>query len=395
MRFHLTDDGPRECRAFKRPCPLGGEHFNSLRDAENAFGERHNEVKITKNRNRAGEESAVNNRAYAHWSIINDHLHNAGGTGNPAEVQYYSSPQGRLELERRLRNRYNQDYLNILEKIKANEKFDYSLNESYIEQQVIEGEKHIPRSFNDAQKGIDTKMADNEALQHYLVEKSSEWLSNLTPEEQESVSWLTSNGFRMAQYGAGCGEVDRTLFENIVDENAIYAKHPTDYKKAEKEIIDEQTKYARAYLNRVNKAVTKAPKLGEPVVISRGTTVHEVLDLLGSTESDTKKLFEDLSKGKFNETIINRDARIRKMPLSASANPNISNRFSERTYGKDFTDGSEVVILVKTRSFASPVNVSAWSSGEYEVFTNPDSDYVIKGAVYEKDRFILEIEETG
>lgn len=36
-KYHLTDDGPRPCTASLRACPLGGEHFDSLADAQSEF----------------------------------------------------------------------------------------------------------------------------------------------------------------------------------------------------------------------------------------------------------------------------------------------------------------------------------------------------------------------
>lgn len=42
MRFHITDDGPRPCRASIRSCPIGGkeEHFSTREDAATAFEKR-------------------------------------------------------------------------------------------------------------------------------------------------------------------------------------------------------------------------------------------------------------------------------------------------------------------------------------------------------------------
>lgn len=36
-KFHITDNGPRPCNASKRPCPVGGDHFDSTEKAEQAF----------------------------------------------------------------------------------------------------------------------------------------------------------------------------------------------------------------------------------------------------------------------------------------------------------------------------------------------------------------------
>lgn len=37
MKFHVTEDGPKKCNASKRPCPIGGEHFDSLEQAQKSY----------------------------------------------------------------------------------------------------------------------------------------------------------------------------------------------------------------------------------------------------------------------------------------------------------------------------------------------------------------------
>ena len=37
MKYHLTVAGPKPCKANVRPCPIGGEHYSSLNQAEEAF----------------------------------------------------------------------------------------------------------------------------------------------------------------------------------------------------------------------------------------------------------------------------------------------------------------------------------------------------------------------
>lgn len=36
-RYHLDENGPAECRASVRSCPVGGEHFDGIGDAVKAF----------------------------------------------------------------------------------------------------------------------------------------------------------------------------------------------------------------------------------------------------------------------------------------------------------------------------------------------------------------------
>ena len=37
MKYHITEDGPKVCRAVKRACPVGGEHFDNAKDAETVY----------------------------------------------------------------------------------------------------------------------------------------------------------------------------------------------------------------------------------------------------------------------------------------------------------------------------------------------------------------------
>ena len=37
MKFHLTESGPKPCKAKTRNCPIGGDHFESMSQAEEAF----------------------------------------------------------------------------------------------------------------------------------------------------------------------------------------------------------------------------------------------------------------------------------------------------------------------------------------------------------------------
>lgn len=37
MKYHNTPDGPKVCRASKRPCPMGGDHYASAKEAQSAY----------------------------------------------------------------------------------------------------------------------------------------------------------------------------------------------------------------------------------------------------------------------------------------------------------------------------------------------------------------------
>jgi len=51
-KFHITDDGPKECKANVRSCPIGGNHFESIDEAEDAFHSQNTTFRTLKSRKR-------------------------------------------------------------------------------------------------------------------------------------------------------------------------------------------------------------------------------------------------------------------------------------------------------------------------------------------------------
>lgn len=407
MRYHLTDDGPKPCKAEKRPCPIGGEHFEGAQAAEEAFAKTfENGGLVGLSNNADGKRSAEISRQYGHWSIVSDHLHNSSDLGSPAELIYYSTPQGRLELARRIRQNGREEHSKILERLDTEElPNSYGLNEEAVKERVDAGRELLRTESKDFDFGWTQSHEDN--LRHFLVEESSKWMEKLTPEQQEAVSWTTSNGFLVAQYGIDVKHDHSWMsFQGLVDENAIHDEL-NDYDKAEVRIEEERQAYATNFVKTLHEAFAHAPKLDEPVVIGRGTSIDEVKDLLGANgENDTKALIDGLIAGDYNGKVIDRNSRMAKIPLSASAHPMKAHSFGGATYKKEYTEDPDVVITLKARSFASPVTVGAWGASEYEVFTNPTARYKIVGArrVGEPDivqgqkrrdaDFVLELEEV-
>jgi len=399
MRYHLTPDGPKPCSATKIACRYG-EHFENKKDAQGAF---ENDLSETVGfnglkSNTSGELAAEVSRAYAHWSIVNDHLHNASGTGNEAELIYYASAQGQLELARRSRSKYNKEYLAIADRIKNGEpkNFELTVDPDALEKSIAAGEAHLLKDTSTFYLE-DKAPRHNEELGHKLIELSHEWLKNLSPEQQEAVGWLTSNGFGMSQYALGIkNENAGHYFDGIIDENAIYDKHGADYKTAEIEIEQAKNDYAENYLSTVISAFEKVPRLKTPIVIARGTSIDELQDILGTDTTDTKSLFDSIEKGKFLNKEAPKNSRIRRGPQSATAKLGTSSSFAKRLWGNKVNEDREIVLAIKTTSVPSPVNVSAWSTGEYEIFTNPLSSYrVVGGRRGPRESFILELEELA
>jgi len=401
MRYHLTEEGPKPCRAEKRPCPIGGEHFEGLKDARGAYEERLSQELngLVGLKQIAGDElSAAVSRDYAHWSIISDHLHNATRVGNEAELLYYATAQGQLELERRLQGKYpDKDLLRVRETLEAGPlEYKFMLDEEYVRTQAEEGEKLAPRSssFLLDEKGPNRH---NGPLRHYLVEHSQKWLNRLSTEEQEAISWLTSNGFSLAQHAIGVrDDSHRYIFENLIDRRAIDKKHPYDWDKAEADFNSQASKLSGDFLKRVLSAFEKAPALEEPIVIARGTSVAELHDLVGQPGVTNKELFDRLERGDYNGTNVADSARMSKIPLSATVAKDVAASFAKNEYSRVDED-REVYITVKTRTLPTPVNVGAWSAGEAEVFINPLKKHKIVNAerkeIMGDQAFLIELEE--
>lgn len=397
MTYHMTSDGPKPCAAKVRACPIGGIHFDTFAEAEVAFAEQFEEAGLNSiKQNASGEVSASISADYGHWSIIEDHLHNAAAMGNEAELLYYSSPQGRLELARRSRSRYNKDYLAIAEKIEtAAINFAYSIDQDKVTELAHLGKLEMMKDSSKLELEQSDLSRENDNLRHYLVQQSKSWLKRLTPEQQEAISWLTSNGFGMVQHAIKAPSEMPMSFEGIVDENSIWDKHPNNYDEAEREIENAKDAYAKVYLDVVLDAMKQAPQFAEETVIARGTSINELKDILGVEDTkNSKELFDKLEAGDFNGRKASKSSRLSKIPLSATASPRTAIGFGKMLWDREVNEDREVLIAIKARTSASPVNVSAWGSAEFEVLTNPHSTYeVVGGRRSPNGSFILELEE--
>ena len=429
-KFHLSEDGAtRECKADKGKCtakspngePAPHGYFDSFEEAR-AWGEalessRHENLmgSLSKKRSKTsltreleeGQESAKISAHYQHWALENGHLHNATGVGNDAELLYYSSPQGQLELQRRIATGGARDvYKAISQKIQESSFTPATLpyDEETANRLIEEGSTHLLLDHEPLVNAIkDRSYRENNpekerALGHMLIAQSEKWMNELTPEEQEAVSWFTSNGFSVAQHGISDDQTYNP-FQGLIDEDEIFDSYSNDYERGEEALREEKARFAREYRERILGAVKKAPKLEEPVIIARGTSLSEVRDLIGgdALSIPPRELISAIESGDLTGEV-REGSRMRTIPSSASVLLTRAVFFSNEEWEDDADDPTPAVILsVRTRSFPSPVNVGAWGTKEGEVLIDPTMKYRITGGNLitnnrEQETFIVHVE---
>lgn len=266
-----------------------------------------------------------------------------------AQDDYDATPAGILELQRRTKGKrpspreVDRLALGILRrkealaKIGMKDQGDYGTHDDRLQED--KHERVIQREFQDGTVTRAPVPHDAEHVVEALVQGSAAWIKKLSPEEIEAVSWMTSNGFA------------------VMRTHADGREHPTwGHDVYSPEMLDENIKH-------VISAITKAPRLKEPVVIYRGIKeVHIVDDAeKDSVTSGFKEIDTQVVKDRFP---VGSTVNLGPLPASATLNPQTALKFS-----------SDVVLEIKTRTFASPVNVSAWSTTEYETFVDPTRKY--------------------
>lgn len=432
--YHINPDtgNVNVCSAVKQ-CAFAEngmipEHYESKVEAQLAYEKKMDgkatgfklQKKSIINKSVSDKVSADISKNYAHISIIEEHMHNAGDIGNTYELYYYSSPAGRKELKRRIginSDNTRKEYLAIQETI-DNPGFvisgvdNYMLkNQEKIDASVIEGYGLIIKDFgdNDAMllnKDLERDTNAENAMRHTLAEESYKWYKNISTEEQEAIGHLTSNGFMKLQYHLGYLKDDDTppsiVFSDTVDRNSLYFEALDNGHEDPDEIVNEAyKKAAKEFSDNVLSSFSHAPKLDNPVMTYRGTSINEVRDLLGVHDGKdldawakddvepTNNLVDDIVKGKYDGKMINPESRINNIPVSTAVSP---------FRAKNFGDG-EVFLEIKRYTSTSPVNNGAWGSAETEMLSNPLSDYKIIGATETWDEYgkrkgvVLRLEE--
>lgn len=426
--FHINnDDEIKRCSAKEGNCRFGDvEHFASSKDAEtfleqkfeNTYGSLSTVSAKKKGRKEPDLVSADISKNYSHISILENHLHNAGDTGNDLELYYYNSPAGRQDLQYRIgmdeTDRYAKDYLEIRDKIDDPD-FDSSAVELHmknaeesIASKIQDGAALVNNDFGQGYEILSAKTAENDShddeIRHYLVDQSYKWYSQLSTDEQTAVGSLTSNSFLRLQYSLGYENKKyppNHVFKDYVDIDGI-ENNAYDNGADPKEALNKEfKKNADELKNNVMNSFKKAPLLSEPVMTYRGTSINEVRELLGVYDGEeydrykddhiepTNNLVNDLLSGKYNGQSIDPKSRLRNIPVSTTVSPNRAKSFGQ----------GEVYLEIKRRTSTSPVLNGAWGSTEQEILSNPLNNYRIVGAMETDHEFgkrkgvILQLEE--
>lgn len=183
-----------------------------------------------------------------------------------------------------------------------------------------------------------------------MVDDSSRWLSSLSADEHEAVSWFTSDGFSAVN-------------------SHLQGRELPDY----------MTKYSTEHVEKTAELLSSAIDKNsseEPVIVWRGLS----MDHFGDAE-------EKYPDADFREAML-LDAKDRfkvgeewspGVPMSTSYDPSAGKSFST----------SRVILEIKSKRQAPVCVASAWGVSEREAITHPESRYRVV-AVEENARFISE-----
>lgn len=382
-KFHINNnDEIKPCKA-KISCRFGTEkeHYATIKEAEESLAKKFNNQKTsTLTKYSPDTISSKTSSIYSHASIIFDHMHNGSDVGNELEIYYYNSPAGQLELNRRIgfEEKFNKEYVEI-KNIISNENNIVpiiELDQEYINLQISKGYNNLSYNFGEndhlllSQEDLDAKKEKIVETRHALVHESEKWYKNLSTEQQEALSELTSSGFQKIQYAHGI-KTERPanfIFNTDVDIDHYYE----EYEHPEKELKKEFDKIAQKYNKDIQKSFKNVPQLEKPIMTYRGTNIDEIKEIIPNLNNDANDLLTDneiidkLINKEFNNEEINKESRLAKFPTSSTVSPNVAQRF-----------GTGVFLEIKRTTSSSPVINSAWGSYEQEFLTNPNSIYKI------------------
>lgn len=230
---------------------------------------------------------------------------------------YNSTVAGQLGIQRRVKEKENSgpnvfDYVDVEKEITEVEDFLNSTKGSNLPIIVPEDPGEVLDKYFSTVEPISFKEKISEKeKQSKLALISADWISRMTPEELEAVSWMTSNG------------------------TFITHQHLTGSHRNKWSVSTYPNEEIEKRLRSFQSAMTKVPELSEPIIIYRGTKSEN----LGYLDSDEIEL---------------------GVPASSSCAGSVAIDFTNGT-------GENVMLEIKTNKVASVVGLSEWGSSEMEV----------------------------
>lgn len=388
--YHVDNDGNvGECRVITGTCPYEHNvgHCHSVEQARQAYEHTmDNDLFPTLNSTQQPDVASANTSlTYARFQIDNNFLHNSINIGSEPELFYYASAQGQLELQRRIDATHGQhrvEYQHIHD----------TVTNPHFQQPELTDRIHSDATYNaHVQHGIDTlsefvqhdiprHTPDHTYAANALTRVSYDWMTTLTTQEQEAVSHLTSDGFRLSQYAQGYIDDTDVVIAGIIDRKTRqYREQGYEYEDANQLAHKEVSCQSAALLRTITDACAKSPSFHEPITIERGTSWEELADITGYTEHE---FTGNVSHAGMIGSRVSPHARIRHIPEAASISRRVRRGF-----------GGRVTVRIEQTSKTCPVNVSAWGSTEMEFVTNPASDYRITDIQSDNDHCMVSLQE--
>lgn len=319
-RYHVNERGEAGmCRA-RKACPFGdltSDHYSSLGEARAAYEASMGSIVFAKPTPLTLTTEAVARMDEEVQRLLVGAIKRVLKEENPFienqtaywQAAYDSTAAGELWLERRGKEKHwsEKEHPEVTERRRNVAEFLASVNENPMDLTLPTDPGDVfEHDFSTEEDSTYPDRFDMGDEKVKLALLSGAWMSQLTPQEIEAVSWVTSNGASvMNQHLSG-------------KEPEIWG-----YDTYPREFIDQQIAYFRS-------AMAKAPELDEPIIIYRGT---------GSEFAN----FEYLDR-----------------PASASLAGSVARGFANG-------EGEAVVLEIKTTKVPSVAGMSAWGVSELEV----------------------------
>lgn len=293
-----------------------------------------------------------------------------------AEMEFYMTPAGFRELERRISVQDNvakhtmlletsrAARAEMLKKINTEDQGDTEHKTVYRDG-LSKARKTLLPLNNDTIRSSWRVSGSEKAETRKYVEESARFADNLTDDEVAAVRWMTSNGFM---------EMDEL-------KNGRYDDLDEEY---ESDLIEKRERIIRMKKT-LYEALNKAPQ--KPRIVYRGLqhdSVPKEVKNDGATWSQPAQYSSNEEHAAAVESYFKRVVGTEitfERPVSTTADPGVAVRFSDGGYNNQ----PEIVYEISTRKGAAVGLVSAWDVAEKEYVLPPKAKFKVKNVIREVD----------